>query len=97
MRADDLARDVLEHWDTTAVYGRNLRNVWQEQMDYEYPFAAEGRMKLKFTVSELKKRAYLAEEAGEEMYEEPEVVPLIPEFLKEEEDADRSITGKRLP
>lgn len=85
MRADDLARDVLEHWDTTAVYVPELKERLAEQMDYEYPFAAEGRMKLKFTVSELKKRAYLAEEAGEEMYEEPEVVPLIPEFLKEEE------------
>ena len=42
-------------------------------------------MKLKFTVSELKKRVSLAEEAGQEMYEEPEVVPLIPGFLKEEE------------
>ena len=78
MRADDLARDVLEHWDTTAVYVPELKERLAEQMDYEYPFAAEGRMKLKFTVSELKKRAYLAEEAGEEMYEEPDVVPLIP-------------------
>lgn len=42
-------------------------------------------MKLKFTVSELKKRAVLAEEAGEEMYEEPEVIPLLPAFMKEEE------------
>ena len=36
-------------------------------------------------VPELKKRVSLAEEAGQEMYEEPEVVPLIPGFLKEEE------------
>ena len=54
-------------------------------MDYRYPYEAEGVMKLKFTVSELKKRASLSEEAGEEMYEEPEVVPMIPQFLKEEE------------
>ena len=42
-------------------------------------------MKLKFTVSELKKRTMPAEEAGEELYAEPAPVPLIPEFLKEEE------------
>ena len=48
-------------------------------------------MKLKFTVSELKKRAVLAEEAGEEMYEEPEVIPLLPAFMKEEGSADRGI------
>src|SRR5699024_2978222 len=40
----------------------------------------------------LKKRAYLAEsagdeawETGEELYEEPDVVPLLPKFLKAEE------------
>ena len=54
-------------------------------MDFIYPFAYEGKMKLKFTVSELKKYAALVEEPGEEMYAEPEVVPLIPAFLKEEE------------
>lgn len=49
--------------------------------------------KLKFTVSELKKRIYLKDSLGEELdetgellYEEPEVVPLIPRFLKEEEE-----------
>lgn len=50
-------------------------------MEYVYPWEAEGQMKLKFTVSELKKRTSLQEEAGEEMYQEPEVVPLIPRFL----------------
>ena len=33
-------------------------------------------MKLKFTVSELKKRESLREEAGEELIQEPEIVPL---------------------
>ena len=77
--------DVLEHWDTDRVYAPELKTRLTEQMDYVYPFEASGRMKLKFTVSELKKRTALAEEAGQEMYEEPEVLPLIPEFLKEEE------------
>ena len=66
-------------------YAPDLRARLEEQMDYVYPFEEAGRMKLKFTVSELKKRTALAEEAGQEMYEEPEIVPLIPGFLKEEE------------
>ena len=41
---------------------------------------------MKFTVSELKKRAYLEEEAGEIVYQEPEIVPLIPGFLREEKE-----------
>ena len=84
-RAEQIALDVLEHWDTDRVYAPELKTRLTEQMDYVYPFEASGRMKLKFTVSELKKRTALAEEAGQEMYEEPEVLPLIPEFLKEEE------------
>ena len=84
-RAEEIALDVLEHWDTHRVYAPELRARLEEQMDYVYPFEEAGRMKLKFTVSELKKRTALAEEAGQEMYEEPEIVPLIPGFLKEEE------------
>lgn len=84
-RAEELALDVLEHWDTSRVYAPELRTRLEEQMDYVYPYEEAGRMKLKFTVSELKKRSVLAEEAGQEMYEEPEVVPLLPGFLREEE------------
>ena len=84
-KAEELALDVLGNWDVSGSYVPGLREQLDAQMDYIYPYEDEGRMKLKFTVSELKKRAALAEEAGQEMYEEPEVVPLIPGFLKEEE------------
>ena len=64
----------------------------EEQFAYQYPYGASRHQKMKFTVSELKKRVYLAEsaedeawETGEELYEEPDVVPLLPKFLKEEE------------
>lgn len=43
-------------------------------------------MKLKFTVSELKKRESLQEEAGEELIRETEIVPLLPHFLEEQEE-----------
>ena len=84
-QAEVLAEDVLQNWDVSRVYEPELRERLDAQIDYVYPFEDEGKMKLKFTVSELKKWASLAEEAGEEMYEEPVVVPLIPQFLKEEE------------
>lgn len=84
-QAEVVAEDVLRNWDDSQVYEPELRERLDAQIDYVYPFEDEGKMKLKFTVSELKKWASLAEEAGEEMYEEPVVVPLIPEFLKEEE------------
>lgn len=47
-------------------------------------------MKLKFTVSELKKRESLREEAGEELIQEPEIVPLLPHFVEEQ---DEGLTG----
>lgn len=84
-RSELLARDVLEHWATGTVYDAKLREHLEVQSQYHYPYAEEQKLKLKFTVSELKKRAYLQEESGETVYEEPEVVPLIPQFLQEEE------------
>ena len=45
------------------------------------------------TVSELKKRKALQEEAGEEMYKEPQTVPLLPRFIKEEETLSGASRG----
>ena len=95
-QAEVLAEDVLRNWDASQVYVSELRDRLDAQIDYVYPFEDEGKMKLKFTVSELKKWASLAEEAGEEMYEEPVVVPLIPGFLKEEETLTGASRGKRI-
>ena len=85
IRGEELAEDVFRHWDASKTELPEFRKRLDDQLDYSYPFENEGKMKLKFTVSELKKRAFLAEEAGEEMYEEPEVIPLLPAFMKEEE------------
>ena len=59
-------------------------------MNFLYPYKEEGKMKLKFTVSELKKRESLREEAGEELIQEPEIVPLLPHFMEEQ---DEGLTG----
>lgn len=92
-QAESLARDVLEHWNTENIYDKELRESLPGQLEYKYPYEQEGKLKLKFTVSELKKRAYLSEESGEELYEEPEVVPLLPEFLKEETELTGASRG----
>ena len=84
-QAGEIALDVLRHWNTENIYDTALRSSLQEQMDYRYPYEDTGRLKRKFTVSELKKYSVLAEEAGEEMYQEPEAVPLVPRFMTEEE------------
>lgn len=92
-QGDMIARDVLEHWDTQSVYDEKLRVHLERQFAFSYPYAEEQKLKLKFTVSELKKRAYLQEEGGELTFEEPEVVPLIPQFLQEEEELTGASRG----
>lgn len=60
-----------------------------EQFVYRYPFEKEEQFKLKYTVSELKKRSVSAGEPGEDgemLLEEEEVIPLVPRFMQEEEE-----------
>ncbi len=98
--AGRIGRTVLEQLDTDAVYDFGLREVLREQFAYRYPYAASRQQKLKFTVSELKKRIYQmevfgseAEECGEMPYEEPDVVPLLPRFLGKEEELTGASRG----
>lgn len=83
-KGEMLARDVLEHWDTDHVYAPELKARLEEQAGFIYPYENARKLKMKFTVSELKKRTYLSEESGDLPYEEPDVIPLIPEFLQEQ-------------
>lgn len=81
-----LAREVLEHWDVRRIYDEKLREHLEEQLRFCYPYEKAGKQKRKFTVSELKKRAHFAGDMEEDMWEEPEVIPLLPQFLKETEE-----------
>ena len=85
-QAEVIAREVLEHWDTTKVYLPGAEEKLEQQMNFLYPYKEEGKMKLKFTVSELKKRESLQEEAGEELIQEPEILPLLPHFMEEQKE-----------
>lgn len=88
-----LAEDVLKNWDTKRVYDPLLKEQLEKQFFYQYPYENEHSLKLKFTVSELKKRKYLQEESGEILIEEPEVVPLLPKFLEEPEELTGASRG----
>lgn len=71
------------------IYEPKLHDMMKEQFEFIYPYEKSSMRKLKFTVTELKKRAYEIgldggeeerEEEGELLREEPEVVPMIPQF-----------------
>jgi len=95
-----ITKTMLEQWDTDTIYEPETHEALKEQFSYTYPFAGSHHEKMKFTVSELKKRIYLLESAGEDPgefgempYEEPDVVPLIPRFLQEEEELTGASRG----
>ena len=89
-----LKKDALLHWDTNQLYDEDVKAQLETQFLYEYPYRQTQGMKQKFSVSELKKLAYeeAAEENGEVLYDE-EVVPLLPNFLKEEEELTGALRG----
>lgn len=101
--AGRMTKAALEQWDTDKVYDGRVREYLKEQFGYRYPYAGSRQQKLKFTVSELKKRVHYLETVeegakpeelyGEVLYEEPEVVPLIPKFMKDEEEISGASRG----
>ena len=69
---------------------QNLSKRFQER----YPHERLGDLFLKTTVSELKKHAYL--EVAEEsvaLFQEEEIIPYIPKFLKQEEKMSSTVRG----
>ncbi len=93
---DILERDTLEHWDLESVYDENIKEQLEEQLTYEYPFKLEGKRKMKFTVSELKKKAFqeeMPDQDGENLFKEPEILPLLPNFLKEGKEVSGAYRG----
>lgn len=92
-----LEKAMFEQWDTERIYDEATKNQLEEQLEYHYPYHAEQTRKLKFSVSELKKRVHamemVEEELGEELYEEPEMVPLLPKFMQEEEELTGALRG----
>ncbi len=81
---DVITKEILEQWDVSKVYDADMNRQINEQFFYTYPFKDEQILKQKLSVSELKKRVYMEEE-GEEMFQEEDVIPLLPKFLQEKE------------
>lgn len=95
-----MTKEVLQDWDADKTYEPRVKEFLEEQFAYSYPYGESRNQKLKFTVSELKKRIYIEEslkeealENGEFAYEEPEVVPLLPKFLQETEELRGAARG----
>ncbi|MEG2438671.1 MAG: helicase-exonuclease AddAB subunit AddA [Lachnospiraceae bacterium] len=88
-----ITEEMLHHIDLNKTYDCALKNQLEEQLSFSYSYENEQHFKMKFTVSELKKRAYLGEESGEIMNKEPEVIPLLPKFLLPKEELKGAYRG----
>ena len=92
-----IERSVLEDWDTERVYDEEMHENLKNQFAYRYPYENSQTRKLKFSVSELKKRIYLQEsgetEDGEQLYEETELKPILPKFMEEETELTGASRG----
>lgn len=85
IESEQIAREVLENWDTEKIYAPEIKEALEKMFAYQYPYELYRKQKQKFTVSELKKRQYMEEENSEILIEEPELVPLLPNFMQETE------------
>ena len=87
-------QQVMEkNYDYAAFRGKSaeISRELDERFSYEYPYLAQQDIPGKVSVSELKKEAM--EESVREMFEEPEIVPYVPAFLRETMEAGGAERG----
>lgn len=89
---DAITREVINRLDVQQVYHEGVNKQLEEQRKYSSMNRNEQSMKQKLSVSELKKKSYM-EEDSELTYREEEVIPLLPKFLKEEEELSGASRG----
>ena len=83
-----LQKECLEKWDFERVYDPHIREQLHERFDFQYPFGYLRELPVKVSVSELKKRSYHdSGEKEETLFFEPDIVPLIPAFMGNQEEA----------
>ena len=77
--------------DASSAADPDLRREIEGRFSYEYPFSSLSSIPEKVTVSELKKRSYHEDEELESILrpEEP-VIPLVPRFMREDEESEES-------
>lgn len=86
------SREQLLNWDTEQSYDLAARDRLEKAMQFHYPFEDSEEIYGKITVSELKTLQQSVDADDDySMYQEPQVVPLIPNFIEE-----REVTGAAL-
>ncbi len=84
---------IKKQYDYAALRSKSseLPEAFKERFEYQYPYEKEMMIPGKISVSELKKAAM--DEETIELFEEPEIVPYIPVFLREERKSSATERG----
>ncbi|MDC7289496.1 helicase-exonuclease AddAB subunit AddA [Blautia schinkii] len=78
---------TLKSWDCEKIYDEEIRKEIEERFGFRYAYGYLKEIPVKVSVSELKKRSYHGEDEQEEsIFFEPDVIPLIPRFMEEQEE-----------
>ena len=87
---------LLMEWDEEREYDPETRKELEKQFSCRYPFGELNMIPEKVSVSELKKRSYADEaEREENILTEPDVIPLIPDFIEKKETGAGSTGAER--
>ena len=93
---DMFSRNDVENLDTNTVYNECLKDKLENELGFNYSYKTDGKCKMKFTVSELKKMQYEKEildstvpDSNDNMFAGDDMDHIIPEFMKE----DKTLRG----
>ncbi|MCD8196992.1 MAG: helicase-exonuclease AddAB subunit AddA [Lachnospiraceae bacterium] len=92
--AEALSREELEAQLRRSNADSELFRRVDERLSWEYPWKNRTAAKQKYSVTELKKLRMREEsDAGEELYPEADVIPLIPQFVERTEEKTGAARG----
>lgn len=89
-----LTRDEMEKLILFRAKDAKLYEQVDERLSWTYPWAGQKQTRQKYSVTELKRRRMPEEsDSSEELYKEPDIVPLIPQFIEKSAEAGGAARG----
>lgn len=79
-------KELLLSEDPEQVFHTPTRKLLQERFSFAYPYKNRMEIPVKVSVSEIREQEEEKDDESEQMYFEPDVIPLIPDFIEEKEE-----------
>lgn len=81
----DLLKEELGKERELSSERKEIGRILSERFAYRYPYDIRNPVPVKISVSELKRQRQASEEQGEELFFEPDVIPMVPDFIQKKE------------